>query len=110
MSLNPKIWQPVTAVLSVANMAAVWFAAAPAEPLHATIHGVLAVGFALWWQRLGIRRRAASVGGESLSAEALDELSILRSEVAELYERLDFAERVLAQPRPAEDRSSSVNQ
>ena len=29
MSLNPKIWQPVSAVLSVANLAAVWFAAAP---------------------------------------------------------------------------------
>lgn len=111
MSLNPKIWQPVATVLSVANLAAVWFAAAPGEPLHASIHAVLAVGFALGAQQLRIRRRAASGGYETLSAEALDELSILRSEVAELYERLDFAERVLAQPRPAEDRPpSSMNQ
>ncbi len=109
MSLNPKIWQPVAGVLSLANLVAVWFAAGPAEPWHASIHAALAVGFALGAQRLGARRRAASIGGESLSTEALDELSILRSEVAELYERLDFAERVMAQPRPAEDRTSSLS-
>jgi TM2 domain-containing membrane protein YozV len=37
-----------------------------------------------------------------LSVEVLEELSMLRSEVAELAERLDFAERLLAQPRPAD--------
>ncbi len=110
MSLNPKIWQPVAGVLSLANLVAVWFAAGPAEPWHASIHAALAVGFALGAQRLGARRRAASIGGESLSAEALDELSILRSEVAELSERLDFAERLLAQPRPAEDQPRSTLQ
>jgi hypothetical protein len=46
--------------------------------------------------------------GESLSAEVLEELSFLRSEVAELSERLDFAERLLAQPRPAEDQPRSI--
>jgi TM2 domain-containing membrane protein YozV len=35
--------------------------------------------------------------------EILEELSALRSEVAELAERVDFAERLLAQPRAAED-------
>jgi hypothetical protein len=109
MSLNPKIWQPVSAVLSVANLAAVWFAAAPAEPLHASIHAALAVGFALWAQRLGLRRRAVSVGDESLAAEVLEELPILRSEVAELTERLDFAERLLAQRPAAENRPSSLS-
>jgi hypothetical protein len=34
-----------------------------------------------------------------LTEEVLDELSALRSEVSELAERLDFAERLLAQPR-----------
>jgi hypothetical protein len=45
---------------------------------------------------------------DGLPAEVLDELSYLRSEVAELAERLDFAERVLAQPRPAEDQPRST--
>jgi hypothetical protein len=46
--------------------------------------------------------------GDSLSAEVLEELSTLRSEVAELAERLDFAERLLAHPRPAEDQPRST--
>ena len=37
-----------------------------------------------------------------LTEEVLDELSALRSEVAELAERVDFAERLLAQPRPTD--------
>jgi hypothetical protein len=43
-----------------------------------------------------------------LAEEVLDELSALRSEVAELAERLDFAERLLAQPRPADNDSVST--
>ena len=38
-------------------------------------------------------------GGQPLPSEVLDELDALRGEVAELSERLDFAERLLAQPR-----------
>ena len=45
---------------------------------------------------------------DSVSAEVLEELSFLRSEVSELAERLDFAERLLAQPRPAEDQPRST--
>ncbi|MGH7508523.1 MAG: TM2 domain-containing protein [Gemmatimonadales bacterium] len=37
-----------------------------------------------------------------LSSEVFEELSALRFEVSELAERLDFAERLLAQPRSAE--------
>jgi hypothetical protein len=44
---------------------------------------------------------------DGLSAQVFDELSFLRSEVADLSERLDFAERLLAQPRPAEDQPRS---
>jgi hypothetical protein len=36
--------------------------------------------------------------------QILEELYALRSEVAELHERVDFTERLLAQPRKAEDR------
>jgi len=43
-----------------------------------------------------------------LAEEVLDELSALRSEVAELAERLDFAERLLAQPRRADSDSVST--
>jgi hypothetical protein len=40
----------------------------------------------------------ASAGG--VPEEVLEELHALRAEVAELSERVDFAERLLAQPRP----------
>lgn len=41
----------------------------------------------------------------ALVTEVFDELATLRAEVADLAERLDFAERLLAQPRSAEDPS-----
>jgi hypothetical protein len=44
---------------------------------------------------------------EGISSQVLEELSFLRGEVAELSERLDFAERLLAQPPPADHPSSS---
>jgi len=44
----------------------------------------------------------------AVAEEVMDELSALRSEVAELAERLDFAERLLAQPRPADSQSISA--
>ena len=45
-----------------------------------------------------------------LSADVLEEVSTLRSEVAELAERLDFAERLLAEPRPSRDQPRSTLQ
>jgi len=44
----------------------------------------------------------ASRGG-SVPAEVLDELDLLRHQVAELAERVDFAERLLAGPRADRD-------
>jgi hypothetical protein len=56
-----------------------------------------------------IRGKTASAGGSDVRAElavhkeALDqELEVVRREVAELAERLDFAERLLAQKREGE--------
>jgi hypothetical protein len=53
--------------------------------------------------RLVSRWDPESPRSENSSAEVLEELFALRSEVAELAERLDFAERLLANTRPAED-------
>ena len=44
--------------------------------------------------------------GERISAEVLEELEALRTEVAELAERVDFAERLLA--KPGEGQGSSA--
>ncbi len=47
MALNPKIWLPIAAGLSVINLAGVWSAARQAEPWHASIHAALALALAL---------------------------------------------------------------
>ena len=99
MTFKPAIWYPIAVVLGVLNVIGVWFAAQPAEPWHATTHAALAVAFGLWARRL----RQGPRGGElQAGLEALElEVSILRQELGEMQERLDFAERMLAQvPEP----------
>jgi hypothetical protein len=95
MTFKPAIWCPIAVVLSVLNVIAVWFAALPAEPWHATTHAALAVAFGLWAQRL----RQGPRGGELQDGlEAVEiEMSQLRQELSDAQERLDFAERMLAQ-------------
>lgn len=104
MTFKPAIWFPIAVVLSLGNLVAVWFAAVPAEPLHATVHAALSLGSGLWAyrlrQRLGEKeRRLAPEAVEALDAlEALEvEAGKLRQELSEARERVDFAERLLAQ-------------
>jgi hypothetical protein len=99
MTFKPAIWYPIAVVLSVANVAAVWAAAQAAEPWHATIHAALAVAFGLWARRL---RQGRGRGELDAGVEALEvEVNAVRQELGEAQERLDFAERLLAQrPEP----------
>jgi hypothetical protein len=95
MTFKPAIWQPIAVVLSVINLVAAAFAAGSAEPLHAGIHVVLGLAFGLWAQRL---RQGLGATEFQPRLEALEfEVSDLRRELSETQERLDFAERVLAQ-------------
>lgn len=104
MTFKPSVWFPIAVVLSLGNLVAVWFAAVPAEPMHATIHAALSLGSGLWAyrlrQRLGEKEhRLAPEAVEALDAlEALElEASKLRQELSEARDRVDFAERLLAQ-------------
>jgi len=99
-------WIRVARLLSLGNIIAVWFAAQPGEPLHATIHAVLAVLFGLGAQRLAWRRKAAADAGESERSGAfedqhaeLDKVQDLEGRLADLEERLDFTERALVDVR-----------
>ncbi len=107
MTFKPKIWFPIAAVLSAVNLAAVWFAAVPGEPAHATLHAGLALAFGYWAVRL---RQRHTVGEQESRFQALEseperlgsvenELDHLRRELGETQERLDFAERMLVQGR-----------
>lgn len=95
MTFKPATWYPIAVALSVLNLVGVGFAVRPGEPWHATTHAALAVAFGLWAQRLRHRR-----GGNELEdrLDALEvEVSKMRLELNETQERLDFAERLLAQ-------------
>ena len=95
MTFKPAIWRPIAAALSVINVAAVGAAAGAAEPWHAAVHAALALGFGLWAQRL---RPMPDMGELPDRLEVLEvEVGNLRRELNEAQERLDFAERVLAQ-------------
>jgi hypothetical protein len=103
-----RFWNAVLVVLSGGNLAAVWFAAQPGEPWHATVHAGLALGFGLWAQsrirheppepRTGV----LDAGSEVEIAALRDEAGEVRRELGELQERLDFAERLLSQAREGE--------
>ena len=60
MWFKHRAWIPVAWLLSLGNLAAVWFAAQPAEPWHATVHSLLALWFGLGAQRLMTRQRPAA--------------------------------------------------
>lgn len=95
MTFKPAIWHPIAVVLSVINVVGAGFAARSTEPLHATVHAALALAFGLWAQRL---RRGSGGSEEQARLEVLEaEVSNLRQELSEAQERLDFAERLLAQ-------------
>jgi hypothetical protein len=102
MTFRPAIWFPIAAILSLGNVVSVWFAAVPAEPLHATVHAALAVAFAVWAQRL----RTAARGGTGLKERleeveafrALEgEVGVHREALSESRARLELSEQVLAQ-------------
>jgi hypothetical protein len=101
MTFKSRIWYPITIVLSAINLVAVGFAAGEAEPWHAAVHAALGLAFGLGAQRLRQRRVGDELQAplEVLDAlEALEaDVSKLRQELGETQERLDFAERVLAQ-------------
>lgn len=102
MNFKPRVWYPIAVVLTVVNV--VGAGAAAGDPWwHAGAHAAFALGFGLWAQRLRMRRDQGqdqtSLGAsENERLEMLeDELTRLRQELSETQERLDFAERMLAQ-------------
>jgi hypothetical protein len=108
MSSKTRFWNAVLVLLSASNVVAVWFAARPGEPWHATIHAALAVGFGLWAQgrmrleEARLRAGALEKGSGVEMPALLDEVDEVRRELGEVQERLDFAERMLGQTREAD--------
>ena len=107
MWFKHRAWIPVAWLLSLGNVAAVWFAARPGEPWHATAHALLAVAFALGARRL-MARQGSDVPHERVQQTTGDNERLqqtiegMQPRLQELEERVDFAERLLAKHRDAD--------
>lgn len=106
MPLKPTLWRRLAIALSVFNVAGAGFAIAAGEGWHAGVHVSLALVFAFAARRLQERSSGSSLEGiQQLDeqAAALEEaqaaLRAQSTQLAELQERVDFAERILAQMR-----------
>ncbi len=103
MRFNPRIWTPIAQVLTVVNVVAVYFAARDTEPGHALLHAALGAAFLFWSERLRTQAARAYFEGEATQPELMSgEMDHVRNELADVQERLDFAERMLAQRREAD--------
>ena len=93
MWFKHRAWIPVAWLLSLGNLAAVWFAAQPAEPWHATVHALLAVAFALGAQRLMARQRPAT---EPNRLEQLQQsVDVIALEVERISEGQRYVTKIL---------------
>ena len=117
MWFKHRAWIAVAGFLSLANVVAVWFAAEPAEPWHATVHAVLAVLFALGAQRLAQRGRSnaeADVVGRLQGLEArlaepdLHQVAQALDAIAVEVERIGEGQRFLAKLLAERDPRSAV--
>ena len=105
----PSAWYPIAVLLVVINLLGGGYAIGQGEPGHAAIHGVLVLALGAWarWLRRGPgggERGRRVEGVEALEALEAD-VDRLRQELSETQERLDFAERLLAQrPEPGREK------
>jgi hypothetical protein len=97
MWFKHRAWIPIAWLLSLLNLGAVWFAAQPAEPWHATIHALLAVLFAVGAQRLMARQRP-SAATEASRADGLQQsLDVIALEVERISESQRFVTKLLTE-------------
>jgi hypothetical protein len=98
MTFKPSTWYPIAVALSAINLLAAGWAMSASEMPHSAVHVALALGFGYWARRLRPAGAGAVAGDVEARIELLEaDLSQLRHELNETQERLNFAERVLAQ-------------
>ena len=104
--MTPTFWRRMAIVLSVVNVAGAGFAIASSEAWHSAVHVSLALVFAFAATRLkeGATGSLASMQQQldddaAVLEETQAKLAMQSTQLAELQERVDFAERMLAQAR-----------
>ena len=96
MWFKHRAWIPIAWLLSLLNVGAVWFAAQPAEPWHATVHALLAVLFAVGARHLMARQHAAPI--EQSRVDRLQQgIDVIALEVERISEGQRFVTKLLAE-------------
>jgi hypothetical protein len=88
-----RAWIPIAWLLSLGNVVAVWFAALPAEPWHATLHGLLAALFGVGAQHLMHRQRALSRAEPVLGDDRMQRVEQAIDSIAVEVERIGEGQR-----------------
>ncbi len=112
MWFKHRAWIPIAWLLSLLNLGAVWFAAQPAEPWHATTHALLAVLFAVGARHLMARTAAAPI--EPSRVERLQQgIDVIALEVERISEGQRYVAKLLTErlspPIGASDEAVAVN-
>jgi membrane protein implicated in regulation of membrane protease activity len=89
-----RAWIPIAWLLSLSNVGAVWFAALPGEPWHATTHALLAVLFAVGARQL-MTRRVSSPIDESRADRLQQGIDVIALEVERISEGQRYVTKVL---------------
>lgn len=113
MWFKHRAWIPIAWVLSLGNVVSIWFAAAPGEPWHATIHGALAVVFGVGAERLMARRRVPRGGEVTIGDERMKRFENAIDAIAVELERVGegqrFVTKLLAESDRALERSRQAS-
>jgi membrane protein implicated in regulation of membrane protease activity len=94
MWFKHRAWIPIAWLLSLANLGAVWFAALPAEPWHATTHALLAVLFAVGAGHLMTRRLRQPID-ESRVDRLQQGIDVIALEVERISEGQRYVTKIL---------------
>ncbi len=94
MWFKHRAWMPIAWLLSLANLGAVWFAALPGEPWHATTHALLAVLFAVGAGHLMTRRLTPPID-ESRVDRLQRGIDVIALEVERISEGQRYVTKIL---------------
>jgi hypothetical protein len=103
MTFKRALWLPIAIGVVVINLAGGVYAYLTSEPMHAFVHGAIAVGFALWARHLyhGSEQRERQLERQDRVQLLEANLSELERELSETQERLDFADQLLKKKPPS---------
>jgi hypothetical protein len=96
MWFKHRAWIPIAWLLSLANVGAVWFAALPGEPWHATTHALLAVLCAVGGGHLMTRRLPSAID-ESRVDRLQQGIDVIALEVERISEGQRYTTKILTE-------------